>query len=260
MFDVRPMFICEGESVAASWELNPTDAAGAALGLEIFLAWALLTGDIVPDGTRENRVVGGDIVTPDPNMGSRTFFPTADRRFFFDATIEGLGALRREQRDVRVVAAGGARIRTEAFQFRCSTGDSGGPGWTTVTYERGQLASAGLQITGVQNVNHETIMLSVKRDRDDEMLPPLIVDEIIAPGDMSTVFNGEYYGVWTAVPVSFSDEVGRLICETPVTVGVLGLPPAAPETPPENRLEAIRIEVTFGCVVAPPDGAGGGKG
>ncbi len=261
-FDVRPMFICPGEPVVASWELHPTDALGGALGLDIFLAWQLLTGDRVADGTRENRVTGGDIVTPDPNMGSRTFFPMADRRFFFDATIEGVEPLRREQRDVRVVEMdpGGVRIRTEVFQFRCLSGETGGPGWTKIVYERGQLASANISITLVQNLSHESIMLSVMRNRDDEMLPPLIAEAIIPSGETSFEFNGEYYGIWTAAPISYSDANGRLICDTSPSEGILGLPPAAPGTLAEDRLDEILIEVQFRCTMTASSEPGGGKG
>ena len=262
-FDVRPMYICRGESIEASWELHPRDASGAALGLEIFLAWSLLTGDIVAAGTPEVPVVGGIIRTPDPNMGSRTLFPMADTAYFFDATIEGLSPLTRERRDVRVVEMeiGGVRIRPELFQFRCSTGESGGPGWTTLLYERGQLASASIRITQVRNMSLvETIRLLLKRNRDEEMLPPTTAEATIAPRDTSVEFNGEYYGLWTATPLSRgSDEAARLICDTPVTVSVLGIPPAAPGTLAEDRLEDIRIEVTFECVT-PPDAPGDGKG
>ncbi|MFQ5412335.1 MAG: hypothetical protein ACE5EC_08545, partial [Phycisphaerae bacterium] len=194
--------------------------------------------------------------------GSRTFFPMADRRFFFDATIEGFEPLMREQRDVRVVemVTGGVRIRPEVFQFRCLPGESGGPGWTKVVYERGQLASASISIVLVRNFSPETIMLSVMRNRDDEMLPPSIVDAIIPSGDTSFEFNGEYYGVWSAIPISYTDTRGRLICDSPPTEGVLDIPPASPGTLPEDRLEEIRIEVHYRCTMTASSGSGGGKG
>ncbi len=261
-FEVRPMIICPGEPVVASWELHPTDVSGGALGLDIFLAWQLLTGDRVADGTRENRVTGGDILTPDPNMGSRTFFPMADRRFFFDATIEGIDPLMREQRDVRVVEMdpGGVRIRPEVFRFQCLSGETGGPGWTKIVYERGQLASANISIALVRNLSTETIRLSVLRNRDDEMLPSLFAEAFIPSGDTSFDFNGEYYGVWSAVPLSYTDIRGRLICDAPPTEGVLDVPPAPPGTLAEDRLDDVRIEVHYRCTMTASSGSGGGKG
>ncbi|MFQ5502830.1 MAG: hypothetical protein ACE5EQ_11115, partial [Phycisphaerae bacterium] len=241
--------------------LHPTGASGEALGLDIFLAWQLLNGDILV-GTRETRVTGGDIVTPDPNMGSRTFFPMADRRFFFDAVIEGIAPLMREQRDVRVVEMdpGGVRIRPEVFQFQCLSGETGGPGWTKIVYERGQLASANISIALVRNLSTETIRLSVLRNRDDEMLPPLFAEAFIPSGDTSFDFNGEYYGVWSAVPLSYTDIRGRLICDAPPMEGVLDIPPALPGTLAEDRLDDVRIEVHYQCTMTASSGAGGGKG
>ena len=45
------------------------------------------------------------------------------------------------------------------------------------------LASASIRITQVQNISLvETIMLSLKRDRDEEMLPPVIAQELSIAG------------------------------------------------------------------------------
>jgi hypothetical protein len=250
------MYICDGEEVTVSWELFPVDTEGRPLGLEILVAWALLTGDVVAPGTPENIFAGGLVTIPDVNMGSRTFSPTSDRAFFFDATVEGFSPLSRERRDVRVVEDGGVRLRFETFQFGCTTGSGGGPGWSKAFYERGQLASARLPIMQVQNRSGEEIRLTVERERSDEMLPPWIMSAVIPAGEVTDVFNGEYYGIWAAVPTGLTLGTSETICDTPPSEPLFGLPPAPT---PEERVSDIRIGVAFGCVEAVPDEVTGGE-
>lgn len=271
MFDVRPRFFCEGDAVEVRWALDATDTltfeapcsvqlfdtclvGGGVLGssevtieldVQVFLSSHPQSGG--SDDDPETLFVGDSSVPPDENVGVRTVHPVEDTTFELLAEIEGLGRLPVERRHVNLIRPDEFRFHNQRFEWGCDNGESGGPGWSSKSSERGELGSANVTMVSVLSLSEETILVTLKRDRDDEGLPPLIVEDVLEPGASSEMFTGEMYGVWTVVPLEYTDENGSLICETPPSEPILDLPPAASA---DDRLADIEITVQLGCVDA----------
>ncbi len=258
-FDVRPRYVCPGEPVVVSWELRAIETLTAGrcgpfvgcieeptgirrlIPTEVYLE----SNPTYRDEEPETLFVGENAVPPDENVGSRTVYPEEDTAFEFYAELEGRGVIERERREVEVLSPSGLSARHEQFTWGCTNGESGSPGWAPVVYERGELTSPTIRVFRVYNYSDEAILLSLRRDRDEEGLPPEIIQAELGPSESTEAFNGEYYGVWTAMPLGYSNEVGMSVCETMVAEGDVALPPDA--VAEDAGLPDIRILVQFGC-------------
>lgn len=245
-FGIRPRYVCPGESVTLTWnapsrrvpceEVLDLGFGENCLGERDGGVDAFLSSEpenlfeppgVPPTGTRTIAFAGADDAVEETVV---TF--TASRQFPDDRTavcnIEGV---------VRVVGIRAVAPHQEAFVWGCENGRGGGPGWSPVDYEPGQIASANIEIRGVENASPFPIRVGMRRDRPDGTTQ--VESVLLAAGASTTTFDGPFYGAWDAAhadPASFGPD------------GCEGSPPgdvAPTDEPPPVIAPRPDVEVVF---------------
>ncbi|GHA19927.1 hypothetical protein GCM10008090_32140 [Arenicella chitinivorans] len=230
-FDVRPQILCEGEATNVSWDIDAD---------RLDRTTVLITQS--PGG-----VV--DVEPPGRNTGSVSFVPRppATEADIRSTAINKLAILRKHDGDdftqsvttpVFVVGSEATYPHQETFKWGCFNAPGGGSaGWTRVDYERGQKASSSMRVTSVQNLSTVPVIVGVRRDPADSvsMLP-------LGIGATTTALNGEFWGVWQAVP-EFTDFGGADGCEDELPPGSVVLGPRSPTviTPRPDLILGIQL-------------------
>ena len=187
-FSSQPTYLCEGEEVNLSWDATVVGEATSQV---------LLTRR--PGGVIE--VTGGT-----PSAGSTSFVPRqpASPDGIARTDIDFLSILNFPD-DTRsiyssssaalVIGEEAAMPHREAFAWGCDNAPGGGAGWSRVDYERGQIASATARITSVRNAGTTPVIVGMTRG--SEVLYTMMP---LGIGESTTIFNGEFWGVWQAIP------------------------------------------------------------
>ena len=229
--DVRPQILCEGEATTASWDIEAD---------RLDRTTVLITQS--PGGIVE-------LEPPVPNSGSTSFVPRqpATEAEIRSTAINQVAILRRQDgavftqsvtTPVFVVGREATYPHQETFEWGCfNAPGGGGAGWTRVDYERGQKASSTIRVTSVQNVSAVPVVIGVRRDPASSvsMLP-------LGVGATTTALNGEFWGVWQAVPESM-DFGGEDGCDQGLTPGSVVIGPRSPTviTPRPDLVLAIQL-------------------
>jgi hypothetical protein len=231
-FDVRPQILCEGESTTVSWDFDAD---------RLDRSTVLIT-----------RTPGGvvDLEPPISNSGSVSFVPRQPTtpETIQSTTVSQLVVVRRNEGSdstqfvstpVLVVGSETGLPHQETFEWGCfNAPGGGGAGWTRVDYERGQKASSSIRVTSVQNLSTVPVVIGVRRDPADSvfMLP-------LGVGATTTALNGEFWGIWQAVPESM-DFGGEDGCDD-------GLPPGSVVVGPRSpSVITPRPDLTLGIQLA----------
>lgn len=257
-FEVIPQFACHPEPVRVEWEIDAVDRFRHEPPCRFSIGSLCLSraGYLGPAYTEKPAEVNAVLTSVPPELvgpgGIRIGGPRGDfvvtpedgAQFRLDAWIGKLGWQTRQEESVRVVGPDDPPfLRREVFEFECS--ETGRTSWSRKDYARGQIATDRTPIRGVRNLSRFPVHLGVERERDAEGLPPDITEANLGTGrTWVTDFNGEYYGVWTAVPEPPID-LGESACGARPRVGTVELTPETAEMflPPVE----IVIEVEFGC-------------
>lgn len=236
-YDVRPTYLCTGETVTVSWD------AGA-----------------IADGSFNvtlTRLPGGLLEAPDPSepVDSTTFTPRAptDPAGVAETTVTGLFShvpaagggtrLASGTDSALVLGADAAFPHLERFSWGCDNAAGGGVGYSRVNYTPGDTASDSVRIDRIRNLSSVSVRVGMtraglSRDRIDT--------EVLAPASSSAVFAGPVAGVLTAVPEDL-DSFGPDGCDggaapSEVAAGPGGTPVVIVPRPD------IVLELTLSCV------------
>ena len=114
------------------------------------------------------------------------------------------------------------RTHVEVFSWGCKNSRGGGPGWSSVDYDRGDIASNSIAISRVRNPNPFPIIVGMRRDLPDGLVQ---IETIRLGIDGDTdIFNGPFFGVWQASHAD-PDSFGLNGCDSMTEPGEAVLPP-----------------------------------
>lgn len=260
---VTPRFICPGDPVSLMWEVHDPRI----IPCEDFFDLAVGEGCV---GTIDESFEVFITSNPEPIFDGARF---VDRRgatgvetvaISEDTTVE-FTVFRRTAENRRVVCVPDSKtvnvLRPESletfddelrFTFGCTAGEGGTPGWGAINIERNERASSSVHIQNVRNRTRFAIRLSLQRDTDDLSIPPLVTVDLGAlgtPTDTSTAIQDEYFGLWTAVPLS-PDPVGPSGCDGTEPNGNVVSPPDGDGTVLVPQPDIV-VDVAIGCAQLP---------
>lgn len=249
--DVRPRYICSGDPVTVTWSFLPqmefigcgpgTDDLGCTTGVQRdLLVEALL------ESTPENLFADETGMSPRrASSGSATVNPTVDTNIFVSEIVEGRGVVALAIYAIHIVPRDPPTVLPQTHSWSCTNATGGQPGWSSVIYERGQLASDNAPIVEVTNTTPFDIVVYVQRDG---LIGAEIRQSVLHVGESTDNFNGPYFGVWTVVPHD-PTMFAAPNCPTGST-GTLDQPdaPQAIITP----LPDITLDITLACPTMTP--------
>lgn len=260
---IRPRIICPGEEVTVSWNVrNPRD-----IRCDAFFDLEFGEGCFgsVEEDVEVVMTSSPEAVFPEGRVASRMGVSGSETIVGFHDTEITFTVFRRATDGRRVFCELGGRTlqvitefqeatETLNFGFGCNAALGGGSGWGATHIERGEIASSLIQIREVRNMSPFAVTVSVTRDSDDPTIPHFVQVQLEAFGsaaDSTTEIGSEYFGLWTARPVTpavFGPDGCDSEDGTPGDVTA----PSGGDSPIIVTRPDVVLKVTLGCGETPP--------
>lgn len=198
---VLPKFICQGESVEVSWEVEPLTTRSCP-------SCRSSIGEVSIEIT--TTLPGSTMITSSAATGSQIIsIPLGFSRGFsivVNVKRNGYSGENQENRihqcikseDIWVLPQDASRNYIDSLTWCCFCID-GASGYPVFTFGLGEITSQDVEVTSLRNPNDFAIFLSTNGRTDRMGLPDDVAPILIPPGATITTFNGQLNGTWIAV-------------------------------------------------------------
>lgn len=234
--DARPTYLCPDEPVEVAW-----DARTSITGADFTFTLTARPGGVVSSWAES------------PHRTREVPRPPADPGGIQETTYTGVFTLQRGDRgpfmasasdQVVVIGPEATYPHLETFRWSCDGAPGGGPGYSRVDYDEGDLASQSVQLLRIRNLSSVPVDVGLSRGGEAASVR-------LAPGETSPTepppsgFLGPAWGIFYATPEDL-DGYGPTGCDEGAEPGDVMM--GGDEEPVIVRPRPdLQLELTLGC-------------